>query len=140
MTEPSSAATGLLPEVTSDDKAFWTGGASGRLLIARCEDCGYWIHPPTPVCPICRGMAIEPHPVSGRGIVMSFSIVHYQWLPEPKAPYIVVLVELVEQEGLRLTSRLVGLDPHDVAIGTHVAVCFERVEDVWLPLFNPIAA
>jgi uncharacterized protein len=139
MKEASSAA-GLLPEITSDDKAFWTGGASGRLLITRCEDCGYWIHPPTPVCPICRGTAIEPHPVSGRGVVMSFSIVHYQWLPEPQTPYIVVLVELIEQVGLRLTSRLVGVDPHDVAIGTQVGVCFERVEDVWLPLFNPIAA
>jgi uncharacterized OB-fold protein len=71
---------------------------------------------------------------------MSFSIVHFQWLPEPEAPYIVVLVELVEQEGLRLTSRLVGSDPLAVAIGLQVGVCFERVEDVWLPLFNIIEA
>jgi uncharacterized protein len=39
--------------------------------------------------------------------------------------------------GLRVTTRLVDVDPEVVTAGIRVAVCFEQVEDVWLPLFHP---
>ena len=36
----------MLPALTPRNRAFWTGGASGRLLIQRCADCDRWVHPP----------------------------------------------------------------------------------------------
>ena len=52
------------------------------------------------------------------------------------------IVELDDEPDLRLTSRLVGVDPHAEVdwIGTRVRATFERVEDVWLPLFTPFEA
>ena len=45
-----------LPATDRDTLPFWTGGKDGRLLIERCNDCHYLIHPPTgcPFHPRCR--------------------------------------------------------------------------------------
>ena len=48
-----------------------------------------------------------------------------------------MLVEL--EEGTRLISNLVDVDPTKVAIGTPVEVSFERIdEDLTLPLFREV--
>jgi uncharacterized OB-fold protein len=49
---------------------------------------------------------------------------------------VLAIVELVEQDGLRLTTRIVDISPEAVRIGLSVRVQFEQVEDVWLPLFR----
>jgi len=63
---------------------------------------------------------------SGRGTVHSFVVAHHPPIPPFSYPNVIVLVEL--EEGTRLVSRLVGVDPDDVAIGIPVAVEFERVD------------
>ena len=35
------------------EPALLDRGAEGELRFLRCQDCGYWIHPPPPVCPKC---------------------------------------------------------------------------------------
>jgi uncharacterized OB-fold protein len=72
--------------------------------------------------------------------VATFSINHQPWVPGLKVPYTVAIVELVEQPGLRLTTNIVNCDPADVRIDMPVKVLFENVEDVWLPLFEPVAS
>jgi uncharacterized OB-fold protein len=52
-------------------------------------------------------------------------------------PYVVAEVELVEQEGLRLLTNVVGVEPGAVAIGMAVEVVFAQHEDVYVPLFTP---
>ena len=41
-------AARMLPPITDENRAFWTGGAKGELLILRCGECGRWVHPPRP--------------------------------------------------------------------------------------------
>ena len=67
---------------------------------------------------------------------MTFTVNHHAWFPGQQVPYVLAIVELEEQPGLRLTTRLVGLEPEEVRIGLPVRVRFEQVEDVWLPLFE----
>lgn len=124
------------PELTDRNTPFWTGGANGALLIARCQTCGWWLHPPLPVCRNCRGRDILPEAVSGDGVVWSFTVSRYQWSPALTPPYIVAEVELVEQAGLRLLTSIVDYD--EVSIGMRVSVRFESAGDVWVPLFAPI--
>ena len=58
-------------------------------------------------------------------------------VPGFEPPYVVVLVEL--EEGTRLISNLVDVDPTEVAIGMPVEVSFERIdEDLTLPLFREV--
>ena len=51
-------------------------------------------------------------------------------------PYVVALVDL--DEGVRLMTNLVGIDPDEVRIGMRVRVRFETVsEEASVPLFEP---
>src|SRR5579884_3382569 len=119
-----------LPELDAWNRAFWTGGAEGRLLITRCGGCGYWIHPPGPVCPECLSREVAPQAVSGRGAVLTFTVNHQPWHPAFPPPYVIALVELEEQERLRLVTNLVDCDLGALRSGMPVEVGFEQVEDV----------
>lgn len=80
-----------------------------------------------------------PTPVSGRGRVATFTVNHQPWTPELAEPYIVAIIELEEQAGLRFLSNIIGCPPDEVEIGMPVRVVFEQVEDVWIPLFERAA-
>jgi uncharacterized OB-fold protein len=127
----------LLPKVDDTNRHFWTGGAEGELRFLRCQACGWWIHPPTPVCPACLSRRLAVEAVSGRGVVHAMTVNHQSWYPGFDPPYVVAVVELPEQAALRLTTNIVGCGPDDVRIGMEVRVLFEQYDDVWLPLFEP---
>ncbi len=131
----------FLPELTERNRSFWQGGASNQLLIVRCQRCGYYVHPPLPMCPKDGAKDLAPEAVSGRGTVASFTVNHHPWLAAPAPPYVVALVELPEQEALRLTTNLVNCDIDAARIGLPVRVVFEHHPDangdVWLPFFEP---
>ncbi|MCU6453128.1 OB-fold domain-containing protein [Sphingomonas sp. A2-49] len=125
-----------LPMLTAENRAFWQGGERGELLIYRCRSCEAWFHPPAPVCPRCNAVEVGPEPVSGRGTVATFTINIQAWTPELAEPYVVAIVELVEQPGLRFATNIVGCAPDQVAIDMPVRVTFLPCDDVWLPLFE----
>jgi uncharacterized OB-fold protein len=77
--------------------------------------------------------------VSGRGEVHSVTVNHKSW-DDGEVPYAIALVAIPEQEGLRLTTNIVGCPPEDVTIGTPVRVAFEQHGEVWFPLFTPDTA
>jgi uncharacterized OB-fold protein len=131
--------TRLLPQPTADSAAFWTGGEREELLIYRCRDCGQRFHPPLPACHHCRGRDVGPEPVSGRASVAAFSVNHHPWLPGFDPPYVVAIVEIEEDPSVRLTTQIIGCPPDDVHVGQAVEVEFEHREDVWIPLFRPVA-
>ena len=137
MSETTRPEFRILPKVSDRNEHFWRGGAEGRLQFLRCQDCGYWIHPPAPICPECHSKDVQPEAVSGRATLHTFTINHQPWIPGFDPPYVIAIVELPEQEGLRLTTNVIGIAPDDVAIGMELQVTFEEREDVWLPLFEP---
>lgn len=139
--EPLSAAEPfrMPPLLTDLNREFWTSGASGELRLMRCQACRRYLHPPTPVCRycLCRETAYEP--VSGDGTVASFSVNRHQWAPTAtREPYVVGLVQLAEQDDLRLITNIVDCPVEDVRIGMPVRVVFRAFEDVVLPLFAPV--
>jgi hypothetical protein len=52
-------------------------------------------------------------------------------------PYVIAIVELVEQDGLRFTTDLVHCPVEAVTIGLPVRVVFEQRGQVFVPLFEP---
>ncbi|HLY38881.1 MAG TPA: OB-fold domain-containing protein, partial [Candidatus Binatia bacterium] len=117
---------------------FWRACRAGRLEILRCRDCGWYVHPPRPICPRCRRRDVAWEPVSRRGTVTSFTVNHQRWFPGMEVPYIIGLVELAEQADLRLTTNIVGCAPDAVRIGMSVQVTFRPASDeIALPLFEP---
>jgi uncharacterized OB-fold protein len=126
----------VLPALDESNRFFWTSGADGVLRFLRCRSCGYWLHPPIPRCPECGSREVAPEAVGGRGEVWSYTVNHQPW-DGGTEPYAIVLVTFPEQEGLRLTSNLVGCPPEDARIGMPVRVVFEERDGVWFPLFEP---
>jgi uncharacterized OB-fold protein len=128
----------LAPSMTTDTRFFWDGAKDGRLLVQRCGGCGTLRHPPRPMCPHCHSLEWEAIDASGRGTVYSFVLPRHPPLPFFDDGYIVVLVEL--EEGVRLVSNLVDIEPEAVAIGMAVRVRFDTFDgDVVLPVFVPEA-
>ena len=127
----------ILPKVDDTNRHYWTGGADGELRVLRCDDDGTWVHPPAPICPTCLGRTLTPTATSGRGALHTYTVNHQPWYPGLEPPYAVGIVELAEQEGLRITAGLVDVAVDDIVIGMPVRVVFEHRDDVWLPFFAP---
>jgi uncharacterized protein len=126
----------VLPRLDDTNRFFWTSGEDGVLRFLRCSGCGRFVHPPGPVCPYCLDGKLSPQEVSGRGVLTSFTVNHQQWIPGSE-PYVIGLVTIAEQDDVRLTTNIVGVEAGDVRIGMDVEVTFEHDADVWLPLFRP---
>ena len=130
----------VLPQLNDLNRPFWTGGERGELCLLRCRACKHWIHPPAPICPACLSREVAAEATSGRARVATFTVNHQPWIPGFAPPYVIAIVELAEQTGLRLTTNLVGCAPADVRIGMPVRAVFEQHDAVWIPLFEPVAA
>jgi acetyl-CoA acetyltransferase/uncharacterized OB-fold protein len=126
-----------LPQLTLANTGFWTSGGDDVLRIVRCAECGAYTHPPLPRCRVCRGSQVALAAVSGRGVVVGFTVNHQQWLADFPPPYVVAIVAIEEDDGARLTTNIVNCDPGQVQVGLAVRVVFEKSEDVYLPLFEP---
>jgi uncharacterized OB-fold protein len=124
------------PVVTDDSADFWSSARDGRLVAQRCAGCGRFHHPPRPMCPSCHAMEHEYVELAGTGTVYSYAILHHPRHPSFSYPLVTVLVDL--DEGIRMVSNLIDVDPADVRIGLEVEVTFEpRAGDMAVPVFRP---
>ena len=121
-------------------KPFWDGLKDGKLRIQRCSSCGKAVFYPRIGCPDCGSRALEWITASGRGTLHAFTIA-YRGVPaafKGSAPYVVAMVEL--DEGARLMTNLIGVEPspETIKIGMEVEAVFEEVTDaVTLAKFKP---
>ncbi len=100
-----------------------------NLLGTKCGNCGALDFPPRTVCPKCGRKSIgrmTKQKLSGRGTVISYTVVH----DAPSSfdllkPYVLAVIEL--EEGARLTSQIIDVDPGEVKVGTQVEAAFRRL-------------
>lgn len=136
MTTVRAVAPRILPKITDDTRPYWTGGADGQLHIARCEACRRYVHPPQCNCPHC-GQDLTFAAVSGKATLFSHTVAHQQFHPAVPTPFVIALVELVEQPGLRLVANLVDCDPDSLKSGMALRVRFEEHGETFVPVFAP---
>lgn len=120
-------ATRMAPAISPDTTFFWNGLRENKLLIQRCGGCGTLRHPPRPMCPQCRSLDWTAIESAGKGTVYSFVMPHQPRVPFFDYPYVVALIEL--DEGVRVVSNLVDIDPADVTVGMAVEVFFQTFQD-----------
>jgi uncharacterized OB-fold protein len=115
----------------------WKAARDGRLLLPFCETNGHFAWPPAAACPTC-GAKLAWRESSGRGSVVTFSIVRRAVQPEwkDKGAYVVAMVAL--DDGGRLLSNIVDCDPDKVTIGARVDCAFVETTDpeLGLPVFR----
>ena len=119
-----------LPIMYKEEMPFWEGAQASKLLLPKCSNCGKTWYPVGPVCPFCLSSEYQFEEMSGRGHISSYVIYHKAFAPwlESQVPYAVAQVEL--EEGPRLTTNIVGLDPEAIRIGLPVRAVFEKVTAV----------
>ena len=118
---------------------FWEATREHRLDILRCDDCGFYVHWPRPVCKRCLSESLSPSTVSGRGHVYTFTVCEQAFHPwfDARLPYVLAVIELEEQPGLKLVSNVVDIEPTAIQCGMAVEVTFADIGDAVLPLFRP---
>jgi uncharacterized protein len=119
-TELPRPAPYIAPEMTG----FWAATGEGRLTMPKCDDCSLYVWYPRPFCPACGSTNVTWTDVSGRGTVYTFTIVHRSGVPgyREALPYVIAYVEL--EEGPRVMTNIVGIDPARVTVGMPVSVVF----------------
>ena len=130
--------TGPVPVSDIDAAQFWDGLRSHQLVIRRCADCRFWIHPPLAGCPNCRSMNVGAEPVSGRGTLYAFTVVNREFAPGVKPPYVAAYVDLVEQDSLRLLTNIVNARIGDLTNDMAVQVVYHDIGDETLAYFEPV--
>jgi uncharacterized OB-fold protein len=113
------------------DIAFQKFLAEGRFMIQRGVSSGVHVYYPRTVAPK-TGEDLEWVEASGKGTVYSVSVIHKR---DPEPNYNVALVDLAE--GVRMMSRVDGIDPAQVKIGMAVSARIVPHEDGHIVVFVP---
>ncbi|HEY4332127.1 MAG TPA: OB-fold domain-containing protein, partial [Ilumatobacteraceae bacterium] len=136
-----------LPLVDDLNAFYWRAGRDGVLRFQQCHGCAALLHPPQPICRYCHSQDLGVAEVSGRGVVVAATLNHQLWDPAFPPPFVVASVAIDEDPRVRVITNIVDAAAGDVVVGQRVRVCFEHVEDVWLPMFmreridgEPVAA
>jgi uncharacterized OB-fold protein len=126
--------------ITPEAQPYWDGMKDHKLMLPKCDDCGKPFFYPRIACPLCHSRRISWIQASGKGKLYSFEIAYRSLSPafKVKAPYILAMVEL--EEGPRLMSNLINIepDPRVITCDMPVEVVFEKLTDeMTIPLFQP---
>ena len=126
------------PNTAGTAAEHWKAAGESRLALLYCAACAKFEWPPRARCPHCRGETSW-RDVSGRGRIVSFSVVRRAVNPElaDEAPYVIAFVEL--DEGARIFTNIVDIGAAEVATGMRVRCRFEPALDpaVRVPVFAP---
>lgn len=128
-----------VPVPTRETQPYWDGCKKHELHIQRCAACRHYQFYPRLYCTACMSDRVEWVKASGRGKVLSFTIV-YRPVTQAFAadvPYVVALITLAE--GPQMMSNIVDCVPEKVHIGMSVEVTFEDwTEEISAPKFKPV--
>jgi uncharacterized OB-fold protein len=128
-----------LPQPDDVNRAYWSAGVEGRLVIQQCPRCSHRQFYPRALCTKC-GDEPEWMDCSGRGTVHTFTIIRQMGMRpfREELPYAVAMVEL--EEGPLIMGTVTDCDPEAVRIGLPVEVHFVRAaDDVGVPYWRPAA-
>ena len=143
----SDAPANTRPVPIPDERSqpYWDAAADHVLAVARCSVCDAYSIPPDVVCQHCH--STEPDfsfvPVSGRGVVRSWTVMHQSFVPgfDDLIPFVLVDVELEEQRDLRTIGRLLDGPDAPLRIGAPVVVAFEDLAPgVSVPAFELVSS
>lgn len=137
-----SAIAPQMPVADSLSQFFWDGVNKHQLLILQCNHCGKFIHWPRDLCRFCLSTDLSPTVVSGRATLDTWTEPYQSADPyfAARVPYILAIVELPEQEHLKLVTNIVDCPADDLRIGMDLTVDFREVAPgLTLPLFRPSA-
>lgn len=89
------------------------------------------------MCPNCHSVEHDVVELAGTGRVYSYAVLHHPRSPNFTYPLVAALVDL--DEGIRMVTNLVGIEPAEVRIGLPVRVTFTATaDDGRVPVFEAL--
>lgn len=125
---PSPSPDGL-------DKPYWDALAEGTVVAQRCRSCRGWQWGPEWICHRCHSDDLAFEVLDSPGRIYSYERVWHPVHPAlaEQGPYLVVLVEFPDAEGIRMVGNLLGDPEQTVVIGAAVEPVFEHHADAQPP-------
>lgn len=123
------------PHPSAETQPFFDAASEGRLSLPVCDDCGWTIWYPRLHCPKCRGEDVTWTDSPGTGTVYSFTVTRRgqgRW--RDASPFVIAYVEL--DEGPRVLTNIVDVDPETVHIGMEVTATFQPSDDEGPPVLR----
>jgi len=105
--------------------------AEKKLMASRCKQCSELWLPPRPICNSCHSPEMEWVQLSGKGVLIAFTVIGVGAIPMIVAgynrdnPYCVGIVKT--EEGPLIGAQILGVDvfhPENIKIGMPVIVDF----------------
>lgn len=127
-----------LPTINRDSDPYWASAREHALKLQRCQRCHKFRFYPSLSCHFCGSLDFDWAPISGRGEVYTFTVVH-RGPGSPFADLLPLVVAMVTlEEGPTMMTNIVGCPIEDVAIGMPVEISYEDINDrITLPVFTP---
>ena len=108
------------PVEDDDNRPFLSGWREGKLMLQQSRTGGRPFFYPRPICPYTGSTDLVWKEASGRGHVISYSIVHRPNHPAFLQDVPIVLAEIMLEEGASLLARVTTDDPDGVKSGSAV--------------------
>ena len=118
---------------TGPQQQFFDALGAGSLKIQRCEACSRHVFYPRVQCPHCGAARLSWVESPGTGTVYSTTVLRRK--PDAGGDVNMALVDL--DEGVRMMSRVEGLEPAAVRIGMRVVARIARQDGNPLVVFDP---
>ncbi len=103
---------------------FYKFMTEGKLMAGKCTKCGKIHLPPRPVCDKCYSSEFTWMPISGKGKLLTYTIIH---VAPPQfqdlAPYTVGIVQL--KNGLKLPGMISGIAENALKVGIELNLDFK---------------
>ncbi len=126
-----------LPTILPETKEYWKATTRGELLLQKCNSCGQLIYFPRIMCYKCLSEDLGWTKSTGYGIHYIYTIIHRAAHKsfEQELPYVYAIVEL--DDGPRMITNIVNIEPNKVRIGMRVKVVFEEATpEISIPKFE----
>lgn len=115
-----------LPEPTPVSQPFWDGLADERIVIQYSPSADEYVFYPRTLAPRTLADDLEWREISGRGTLYTFTVAERPTAP-PWADAVPQLLAVVQwDEGPRISTELVGVEPDDLRVGQRVEPVFDH--------------
>ena len=110
------------------DAPFWEGTLKSEIRVQKCLSCETHQWGPEWMCHSCNSMDIEWVVIESACRIYSWQRPHHpvHSALKDRGPYIIVVVEFPQADGLRMVGNLLGDSMQDVVIGSQVTPVFEQ--------------
>jgi uncharacterized protein len=113
----------MSPQLPFTIDQFYKFLSQNKLMGSKCLKCGKLHLPPRPLCDNCYGQDFEWIELSGKGKLLTYTIIHIAPIQfQALAPYSVGIIEL--ENGLKLPGMISDISENQLKVGMELTIDF----------------